>query len=417
MIDQNTFILVSVAASFTIVGVLAWLVDAGISEKAKVLVKYTLFGLFAVVIGMFFLIKDDSEFEYADWTPAKAGGGGGGGGGLGMGGGGGGNAAMKGGGGDGGTATIDSGSEVGEGTAEIEVPAEEEDDDEQEAKPIQDCPMCPEVVSIKSGSALIGSPLTIVAKGAQSAPASEVTIRSGFGIGKYEVTFEQFKAFVTETGYTPAKSCRIGAKRHAWGSYANPGFKQGASNPVVCVSWKDAIAYADWLTQKTGTVYRLPTEIEWEYAARAGVTGAYSQIGPITGELANFADRNGRRRGRTAPVGSYPANGNGLHDVHGNVWEMTLDCWSNGYLGMRGKGKSKGIDCMRRIAKGGAWFSAPEHLNFALRVGVKTDFANNGLGFRIVREQSAPTVHKESRLSNGFAGGAPTGIKIKKASK
>jgi len=127
--------------------------------------------------------------------------------------------------------------------------------------------------------------------------------------------------------------------------------------------------------------------------------------GPVTGDLANFATKDGRRVNGTAPVGSYPANGNDMHDVHGNAWEMTADCWSNGYLGSSGQSLAGGVDCTRRVAKGGAWYSGPAHLDFATRVGVSEDFANNGLGFRVVRENVAPM--------NGYADGLPENFKEK----
>lgn len=406
MIDLHTFVLVSVAAAILLVGVLAWLVDSGLSDKGKVYVKYSLFALVASLVGLFFLIEDDSEFEYGGWekqaqqkgNSSRSGGG------MGGGGGGGGSASMSGSGGGGGDLALqedappdDAGFGAEEDLGETEV--------DQGTGPKQDCAMCPEIVTIKPGQGLVGSSNKDAVKGGRIAPASQVTFKREFGIGKYEITVEQFEAFATETGYQPKSACKVGPKKDERGDFRKPGFKQGPSNPVVCVNWKDALAYTEWLTAKTSHTYRLPTELEWEYAARGGVTGAYLAPGEISSEFANFADKKGRRVGGTTPVGSYSANGNEMHDVHGNVWEMTADCWSPGYLSAAGGATSSNVDCSKHVAKGGAWFSGAGHLNFAMRVGVKTAYANNGLGFRVVRESGTPLGRKSSRLSNGFLGG------------
>lgn len=412
MLDQNTFILIAVGASFSVVGLLAWLVDAGISDKAKVFVKYGLFSLFACVLGLFFMIEDSSEFRYGGWTPSEASKkSSSGGGGMGGSGGGGGQAAKKGGsGGGGGEVSMKEGAsdETDVVTGEDTDVTDEDGEDGDGVK--QDCPTCPEIVPIKKGKALIGSPNSQPDNSGQTAAAREVAITRNFGIGRYEVTFEQYTAFTTETGYKPAKTCKAGKTQV---SFEKPGFKQAPSNPAVCVSFKDALAYVEWLTMKTNIPYRLPTEIEWEYAARAGLTGAYFVAGPLTGDLANFAATEGKRMKGTTPVGSYAANGNDMYDVHGNAWEMTADCWSKGYLGSSGQGSAGAADCTRRVAKGGAWYSGPAHLNFATRVGVSEDFANNGLGFRVVRENVAPMGRKKSRLSNGYADGLPSNFKKK----
>lgn len=406
MLDLNTFIFIAVAASFAIVGVLAWLVDSGLSDQSKVYVKYSLFGLFAGVMGLFYLIDDDSEFEYGGWTPSeqadkketKRGGG------MDMGnsGGGGGKAVMKGGGGGGGEIALEEDGppapaslSTQDGSA-VSEEAGEDDDDKPELK--QDCGQCPEVVTIKAGEAFIGSPKPIKVRGAAAAPASKVAIRRDFAIGKYEVTLSQYRVFIAETGYKPRGRCKIDHPKKNAGDFNEPGFKQTETSPVVCITYGDAVAYTNYLTQLTGIPYRLPTEIEWEYAARAGLTGGFAAPEPISSQFANFKDPSQPHALKTMPVGSYPENGNGLYDVHGNVWEMTSDCWSNGYLG----GKSSvGVDCKKRVAKGGAWFSRAEHLHLAMRVGVSTQLASNGLGFRVVRENQAAVGRRQARLSNG----------------
>jgi formylglycine-generating enzyme required for sulfatase activity len=380
MLDMGTFIVVAVAAVFVMVGVLAWMVDAGLSDKAKVRARYCLFAMLAAVLGLFFLIEDDSEFEYSDWERSEKAGGGQRGGPAAGGGGGSGGAAGGGGGGGGGPPEV-----------QPSFANEEEESAEEQAAgdgTIQDCLKCPVIVPIKAGQALIGSTSTVALKGGKLGPARNVAFSRDFGIGKYEITVEEFQVFVNDAEYKPGRSCRVAGKPKKKGYFLRPGFRQHRMSPVVCVNWKDANHYTDWLSRKTGVVYRLPTEIEWEYAARAGVTGAYLAEEPLNSELANFVDKDRRGSRRTLPVGRFAANGNGMHDVHGNVWELTSDCWSNGYLSNSDSAKGEKADCSRRVAKGGGWFSSVEHLNLAIRVGVKSEFANNGLGFRVVREGS-----------------------------
>jgi len=391
MLDLNTFILIAVAASIGFVGVLAWLVDSGLNDKMKVYVRFGLFGMFACILGLFFLIEDDSEFQYGGYTAADKSKGGPS------------EMSDSGSGGSGGVNMKrgSAGEEPGGGNRE-ESDLTEEVSESDGLK--QDCPTCPEIVPIKKGKALLGSQAAASAKTGQLAPASDVAITQDFGIGKYEVTFEQFSAFSNETGYKPASSCKSGKSSV---SFEKPGFRQSQNSPAVCVSFKDALAYVEWLTMKTKISYRLPTEVEWEYAARAGITEAYLTGEVVTGDFANFksGDDQSKKPG-TSPVGSYPANGNDMHDVHGNVWELTADCWSNSYLGVA-KAPDGNVDCKRRVAKGGAWYSAEGHLNFSMRVGVGEKFANNGFGFRVVRENDSPVGRKKSRLSNGFDDGVP----------
>ncbi len=396
MIDMGTFIVVAVAAVFVMVGALAWMVDAGLSDKDKVRARYCLFAMLAAVMGLFFAIEDDSEFEYSEWERTEKDGGGERGGAAGSGGGGSGSATGGGGGG-------------GPTEEQPSFGNEEEEPSEEQASgdgSIQDCLKCPVIVPIKAGQALIGSTSTMAIKGAKLGPARNVSIAGDFGIGKYEVTVEEFQVFVNEAEYKPGRSCRVAGKPKK-GHFLRPGFMQHRVSPVVCISWKDANHYTDWLSRKTGIVYRLPTEIEWEYAARAGATGAYLTEEPLNNESANFVDKDRRGSRRTLPVGRFAANGNGMHDVHGNVWELTSDCWSNGYLSKSDSANGRKGDCSRRIAKGGGWFSSKDHLNLAVRVGVKSEFANNGMGFRVLREggQQRAENSRPARATSDKAGG------------
>jgi len=392
----DMFIIVSLVSILGAVGLLAWMIDSGVSEKFQTVFKYSLFGLMAGIMGLFFMIDDDSDFNYADWKPSQKDNVSKKGGGMNLGGGPGGGGKMV---------LEDNGAgeaveleiaESGAGGSGMPSLGEDEllEEMEEEAPPPEeelivadsDCAECPEVVRIKPGVALLGNPVQTISGGARSGPASRFPMIRPFDIGQYEVTVGQFQAFVDETGYQPSNSCRIGASVQLGRSFRNPGYEPDPSHPAVCVSWMDAVKYTAWLSRKTGKPYRLPTEVEWEFAARAGRTDRF-QTGPaMKPEAANFRTKNIDRKPGLMPVGSFPANANGMHDVHGNVWEMTYDCASPKYLPEGRPTEDAKANCTKRIVKGGAWYSPVNQVGFSMRAAVGTDFANNGIGFRIVRE-------------------------------
>ncbi len=186
----------------------------------------------------------------------------------------------------------------------------------------------------------------------------------------------------------------------------NPGFppdsQQEDDHPVVCVNWADAKAYVAWLSnsEQTGEEYRLPSEAEWEYAARAGSDGAayWSQVSDAC-EHANVADlatkdKYGKikvvdelrawcfdRFPTTAPVGSFPANDFGLHDMLGNVYEWVEDCWHPSYGGAPSDGTAwtDGSDCRQRVVRGGSWITDPENVRFANRGKLDHRYFANGI--------------------------------------
>lgn len=386
MLDFNAFIFICVAAAFSVVGGIVWVADAGLSDKQKSLFTYLVICLTVCLVGLFFMIEDDSEFQYSGAQKVKRNGGGSQR-----------ESMAEGGGGGGGEQKQQQSSGGGGGDSASDAPGGEEgsdgaDDSEEEVaeetQPASDCDVCPEMVEIAPGLALVGSTHLIASGGIKSGPAAQQAFHKPFHIGKYEVTVEQFQAFVQEMNYQPAQRCArlAGSRKNA--SYNAPGFTQSPKNPVVCISWEDAKRYTMWLTAKTGKTYRLPTEIEWEFAARAGTTQTYMTGEDISTRVANFRPRRGRWLQKTMPVGSYRSNNNGMYDVHGNAWEMVSDCWSKTYqiAAAPGGPTPPAIDCSRRIVKGGSWASPAKQTGFPMRGGISETTAVNGLGFRVLRE-------------------------------
>ena len=202
-------------------------------------------------------------------------------------------------------------------------------------------------------------------------PPHQVTIPEPFALGKYEATFNEWEACVEDGGcggYKPGDQ--------GWGR---------GRRPVINVSWKDAKAYVEWLSEKTGKPYRLLSEAEWEYAARAGTTTRYWWGNAITRKNAN----SGGYLGKTAKVGSYPPNAWGLFDMHGNVWEWGEDCIYNSYLGAPNDGSAWNIGgCSGgRVARGGSWGDDPWAVRSAVRgsTGPSTDRRGKFEGFRVAK--------------------------------
>ncbi|WP_420428375.1 formylglycine-generating enzyme family protein [Algiphilus sp.] len=287
----------------------------------------------------------------------------------------------------------------------------------------RDCPQCPEMVLIPSGEARLGSPESEAGRDPDEGPRQSVSIAQPLAFGRHEVTVGQFAAFVDATGYETdaernlggAEGClsarAVGARgqRITWEyeagvNWRNPGFEQSAQHPVVCVSWFDAIEYLEWLSDKTDANYRLPTEAEWEYAARAGSEGAFYFGDELEGICAhaNHADDAYARswdwpkatRGancddgaaRTAPIGSYRPNAFGLHEMLGNVWEYTGDCYIDTLAGMPADGSVRITEpCPRRVARGGAWRNLVDHIRAANRYRVSPVTRSDFVGFRAVR--------------------------------
>ena len=243
----------------------------------------------------------------------------------------------------------------------------------------RDCDECPELVVVPAGSFKMGSPESEAERSDSEGPVHRVRIERPFAVGVYEVTFAEWDACVSGGGcggYRPSD--------RGWGR---------GNRPVINVSWEDAREYVDWLSKKTGEEYRLLSESEWEYVARGGTKTPFHTGETISTGQANYngnftygSGRKGRYRGRTVAVGSFDANGYGLHDVHGNVWEWVEDCWNGSYRRAPADGSAWEFgDCSRRVLRGGSWSLKPGLLRSAYRGWLGTGLRLINAGFRVAR--------------------------------
>jgi formylglycine-generating enzyme required for sulfatase activity len=256
---------------------------------------------------------------------------------------------------------------------------------------------CPEMVVIPAGEFLMGSPVSEVGRSDDEGPQHIVRIGKPFALGRYALTIGEFSRFVQASGYrTEAErdseqGIRVwDGRKWDWSkgkSWRNPGFAQDDRHPVVGVSWNDAQAYIKWLGEKTGKGYRLPSEAEWEYAARAGARTRYPWGDYPGSDLANFSNSGSRWSGKqTAPVGSFAANAFGLCDMIGNVWEWLHDCWNESYLGAPDDGRAwESGDCGRRVVRGGSWDDGPGSARAACRDWLEPGIRISNTGFRLAR--------------------------------
>ncbi len=283
------------------------------------------------------------------------------------------------------------------------------------ARTFKDCAECPEMVAIPAGRFVMGA-----APGEEereklsglfrnrSQPQYWVNV-ARFSAGRHEVTRGQYRVFAEAAGRS-SEGCLVwtGSKfEHDLSKdWRNPGYAQDDTHPVACVSWDDASAYVAWLSHKTGKDYRLLTEAEWEYAARAGTTTTrfWGDDGNTSCGYANGADLTAKaqvpgfsnfvvancndRYAYTAPVGSYRANAFGLHDMLGNVWEWTQDCWNENYHGAPTDGSAWMTgNCSMRVVRGGSWNYDPRVLRAAYRGRGTTAIRDGSNGFRVARTE------------------------------
>lgn len=243
-----------------------------------------------------------------------------------------------------------------------------------------ECSHCPEMVVVPAGEYTMGSPATEEGRAATEGPQNAVTLAKTFAVGKYAVTFEEWATCVDAGGcnnYRPS-----GGEGRPSGRY-----------PVVNVSWDDAQAYVAWLAKSTGKAYRLLSEVEREYVARAGTATPFWWGSSISTEQANYdgssaygGRKGGEYRQKSMPVDSFAPNAFGLYQVHGNVSEWVADCWRSSYqVTTTGGAAGTTEDCGRRVLRGGSWYDGPQLLRSAARLGFYPAYRSNKIGFRVAR--------------------------------
>ncbi len=245
----------------------------------------------------------------------------------------------------------------------------------------QDCSVCPQMIVVPAGRFMMGSPESEKYRHDEEGPVREVTIPRAFAVGVYEVTNGEFRECVNE-GSCGSSFSFVGTRRHA----------------LYSRSWDTAQLYVQWLSARTGAEYRLLSEAEWEYAARAGTTTRYSfgdDIAPgdanYDGRLYHYLDndyiegwRNDYKRYPT--VGSYAPNGFGLYDMHGGVAEWVQDCWNDNYAGAPNDGSAwEAGDCRRRVIRGGSALDSPMELRSAARSWFQPGRRNDLIALRVAR--------------------------------
>jgi formylglycine-generating enzyme required for sulfatase activity len=242
----------------------------------------------------------------------------------------------------------------------------------------RDCEICPEMVMIPAGSFMMGTPDSEPGSYIWERPQRQIPISRSFAAGKYEVTFDEWDACVRERG------CSHKPDDQGWGR---------GRRPVINVAWSDAKEYVAWLSRKTSKAYRLLSEAEWEYAARAGTATTFSFGSTISAQHANYdashsyaGSPTGVAEGKTVEVGKYSPNAFGLYDVHGNVWEWVEDCYGE-YAGApkSGSARTSGA-CASRPVRGGSWISPPRDLRSATRNSSVPNRRSSYLGLRVARD-------------------------------
>ena len=234
----------------------------------------------------------------------------------------------------------------------------------------------PLMVVIPAGRFLMGSPEDEPERSPDESPQHEVHIAQPFTMGVHTITFDNYDGFALANEIKKPED-------QGWGR---------DDRPVINVSWADAQAYCAWLCKQTGREYRLPSEAQWEYACRAGTQTPFYFGNTINTDQANFdgdytynGSTKGKMRGMTTPVGSFPPNAFGLHDMHGNVWEWCQDAWHDSYNNAPTDGsawESAGSQGAR-VLRGGSWSNYPQFARAAYRSYNNPGYRYDGIGFRV----------------------------------
>ncbi len=274
-----------------------------------------------------------------------------------------------------------------------------------------DCDGCPEMVVVPAGSFVMGTPGAPAARGAAAAESQAIVVEipRAFALGRREVTRGEYARFIADSGYEPQAGCRVWDPalsrfsedpRRGWRDVATPA-SPGDDYPASCVSFTDAQAYVQWLSSKAGARYRLPSEAEWEYAARAGsrTLRPWGDDAENGCDFANTYDlvaaaryrlgwaEAGCRDGQAdlAPAGQFGANAFGLQDMIGNVSEWVQDCATGSYVGRPRDARAWEWlgGCAERVQRGGSWLTAAPDSRSAARAAAPADERAADTGFRV----------------------------------
>ncbi len=272
-------------------------------------------------------------------------------------------------------------------------------------KALRDCVGCPEMVIIPAGIFNMGSPDSEAKRDDNEGPVHSVAIAT-FAMGRNEITQGQFAAFVKKTKYNPGDKCwtlENGQFKERSNNWLKPGYLQDDTHPVTCVNWNDAQAYVAWLSSKTRKKYRLPTEAEWEYAARGNTSTArhWGESPADACGYANAADKSAQAEihgatswsvhnctdgfAYTSPAGSYKPNAFQLNDMLGNVWEWTEDSYHEDYKNAPVNGSAWQGDIAKHVLRGGSWNNSPQNVRAAIRSSNQPALRFSIFGFRVVR--------------------------------
>lgn len=288
----------------------------------------------------------------------------------------------------------------------VAAPGYAQDEAPAPGETFRDCDQCPEMVVIPAGRFIMGAPDSDDGQRPDEGPLREVTIGAPFAVGKFEVTRGEFAAFVDATDRKTDDAC-VTYEDGAWEARAgrtwrDPGFPVDDRHPVNCITFDDVTAYLAWLSEMTGRSYRLLSEAEWEYAARAGSTTPFifGEDAAAVCDHANSADQSAKAEYPdwtwtsacddgytfTAPVGSFEPNDFGLHDMTGNLWEWVADCYHESYEGAPTDGSAwTETPCVVRLSRGGGLFDSTGVLRVAFRGGGKPATLDFESGFRVAR--------------------------------
>jgi len=234
---------------------------------------------------------------------------------------------------------------------------------------IKDCNACPELAIIPPGSFIMGKD----GRHKNERPAHKVTIDKAYAIGLFEVSFDEWQAC-----FDDGACGKTLPDDHHWGR---------GNRPVINITWFDTKSYLAWLSDKTGKTYRLPSESEWEYAARAGTQTDFWWGDDVGQGKANCRNCSAKVSHQSEPVGSFKPNPWGLYNVHGNVWEWVEDCWNPTHDGAPSDAQPRlEGDCRQRVMRSGSWYYFSKNIRSPWRFKNDARVKSYGIGFRVLRE-------------------------------